>query len=56
MISFILSNIGTIAVALVLAIIVTLIVWKMLSDKKKGKNSCGCNCKNCPSAGMCHNK
>ena len=29
-------------------------VVKMYSDRKQGKNSCGCNCKNCPSAGMCH--
>ncbi len=26
---------------------------KGIIDKKKGKNGCGCNCKNCPSKSGC---
>jgi hypothetical protein len=46
------SNVGTILVGLLLLLIVCLIVSKMRKDKKKGKSSCGCDCKNC--ALSCH--
>lgn len=54
MLTFLADNIGTILVSVILIAIVVLIVLKICKDKKKGKNSCGCACKNCPSAGMCH--
>ena len=54
MINFLVNNIGTIIVALIILIIVSLIITKLIRDKKKGKNSCGCGCENCPSAGICH--
>ena len=38
---------GTIITVLILAVIVSLIVWKMVRDKKAGKKSCGCDCTNC---------
>lgn len=54
MIEFLISNLGTIVVALVLAIVVGLIICKMYRDKKQGKSSCGCNCASCPMANECH--
>ena len=30
------------------------VIYKMISDKRKGKSSCGCNCASCPSGSMCH--
>lgn len=54
MLEFLIENLGTIIVFLVLAVIVGLIVCKMYRDKKKGKSSCGCNCSSCPMANECH--
>ena len=54
MIEFLVSNIGTIVVFVVLAVIVGVIIYKMYSDKKKGKSSCGCNCSSCPMTNECH--
>ncbi len=54
MLEFIISNIGTIIVLLVLAIIVGVIIYKMYRDKKQGKSSCGCNCASCPMSNECH--
>ena len=54
MINFLLSNIGTIVISLVILLVILAIIVKLVRDKKKGKSSCGCGCENCPSAGMCH--
>ncbi|MBR5202978.1 MAG: FeoB-associated Cys-rich membrane protein [Clostridia bacterium] len=54
MIEFFIANMGTIIVSVILAIIVSLIIYKMYRDKKKGKSSCGCNCSSCPMSGECH--
>ena len=42
---------GTVIVGGVLAIIVGLLVWKMIKDKKAGKSSCGGNCAHCKGCG-----
>ena len=44
-------TVGDIIVIAVLALIVGLVVWGMIRDKKKGK-SCG-SCKGCSMAGSC---
>ena len=38
----------------VLIVIVGAVVWKMISDKRKGKHSCscGCSCESCHGACM----
>ena len=38
---------GTVIVGGVLAIIVGLLIWKMIKDKKTGKSSCGGDCAHC---------
>ena len=44
---------GTAIVGLALLAIVSLIVRKMIKDKKHGKSiQCGCDCKHC--GGHCH--
>ena len=44
---------GTILVAVILAVIVGLIIYSMVRDKKNGKSiQCGGDCKNC--GGHCH--
>ena len=42
---------GTVIVGGVLAIIVGLLVWKMVKDKKAGKSSCGGDCAHCKGCG-----
>ena len=50
-------NPGTFGVLAVLVIIVGLIIYKMIKDKKSGKSSCSCggSCSGCGMAGSCHN-
>ena len=54
MLQFLSENIASfIAGAIVLAIVAA-IVWKMVSDKKKGRSSCGAGCAQCPNSQFCH--
>ena len=53
-IEFFTVNIGTIAVFLTLAAILTLVAVKIIKDKKKGASTCGCGCSTCPYSGKCH--
>ena len=50
------DNLGTIIISLILLLVVGLVIYKMISDKRKGKSSCGCGCSNCPSSSFCHSK
>ena len=54
MLAFIQENMGTIIVLAVLSVIVALVIVKMVSDRRKGQNSCGCGCSSCPNSGLCH--
>ena len=54
MLEWLLGNIGTIAVCLLLAVVVFLIIIKMIKNKKQGKSSCGCGCQNCSMSEFCH--
>lgn len=54
MLAWLSKNIATIIICLVLAVIVALIIYNLVKDKKKGKSSCGCNCAHCAMAGSCH--
>lgn len=59
MLSWLAANLGTIAVAIILIVIVAVIVRKLYSDKKKGIHSCGGNCgggcAGCSSCNSCAN-
>lgn len=54
MAAWIIANIGTIVVAVLLAAVLTLIILKIVGDKKKGRSSCGCDCGKCAMSGSCH--
>ncbi len=54
MFSWIVSNLATIVICLVLAAVVCAVILSLLRAKKQGKTSCGCGCSGCPSAGICH--
>ncbi len=47
---------GTIIVALILAVLVGLIIYKQIKNKKEGKSSCSCGCSGCAMSEVCHNK
>lgn len=57
MLSWFTENLGNIVVTLILIAIVTLIIAKMIRDKKSGKSTggCGCGCEHCAMYGKCHN-
>ncbi len=38
----------------VLALVVGGILWKMASDRRKGKSGCGCGCSGCAMKDSCH--
>ena len=54
MLAWLSANIGTIAVLAVLAAVVAAIVIGLVSDKKKGKKACACDCSHCAMSGQCH--
>ncbi len=54
MLQWIMENIGTIVITLVLLGIVAAIVVSLVKDKRRGKSSCGGNCGHCPMGGSCH--
>lgn len=54
MISWITSNIGTIAAAVILVAIIAVASIIVIRDKKKGRSACGCNCEHCAMGCSCH--
>lgn len=56
MLNWLSQNLPTILVALVVLAVCTLIVVKMIRDKKKGKSSCGCGCSACAMKELCHSQ
>ncbi len=54
--TWILTNLGTLVVTMVLLAVVGLVIWGMLRDRRKGKCTCGCGCQNCSMGRACHPK
>lgn len=54
MLSWIVGNVATIVICLVLAAVIAAIVIKLVRDKKKGKSTCGCGCGGCAMKDACH--
>ena len=52
--TWMITNLGTIIVALTLIAIVAVIIFRIAKNKKAGKSSCGCGCENCAMRGQCH--
>ena len=48
------QNVGTIVVAAVVACMIAALAIKLISDKKRGKSSCGCGCGGCAMRDRCH--
>ena len=47
---------GTIFVSAILVVIVAMIIYKQIKNKKEGKSSCSCGCSGCAMSEVCHNK
>ena len=56
MISWIMGNIGTIIITLLLILLVTVIIRSMINDKKRGISSCGGNCAHCKACSACRSE
>ncbi len=63
MIAWLQTNLGSVIVLLILLLTVTLIVRRLILDKRAGKHicggscgSCGGGCSGCPMQGRCHGK
>ncbi len=54
--NWLISNLPTIIVFLVVAAVIIGVVAVMIRDKKNGRSSCGCSCGDCPMSGKCHSK
>jgi cytochrome c553 len=54
--SWLMNNLGTIVVSLVLLAVVASVVRHMWKGKKQGKSSCGCDCSACGSCPSCHGR
>lgn len=53
MMDWIINNLSTILVSLVLLGLISLVIRKMVKDKKKGVTSCGSSCSGCAMSGSC---
>lgn len=54
MLAYLSQNLGYIATAAVLALIVAAILVRGARARRSGKGRCGCGCAGCPNAGLCH--
>jgi multisubunit Na+/H+ antiporter MnhE subunit len=54
MLNWLSVNWSSLVVGLVVAAIVSLIIFKMIRDKKQNKSTCGCSCSGCPGGSYCH--
>ena len=48
------ANLINILLIAAVVLIVGLLIFVMVRDKKAGKSSCGCSCASCASCGGCH--
>lgn len=52
--TWLLNNISTIIICIILIAVVTAIIANMVKNKRQGKTSCGCGCKSCAMRASCH--
>ena len=56
MLSWLISNLATVLICLVLIGAVISAIAVLVRDHKKGKSSCGGGCQGCPMSGSCHKR
>ena len=52
--TWLVSNLGTLIVLIIVAAVVAAVFLSMIKDKKSGKGGCGCGCENCALHAQCH--
>ncbi len=52
--TWLMENMATIIISMVLVLVVAAILVSMVRGKRKGKSSCGCGCAGCAMNGACH--
>ena len=53
---WIISNLGTIIVAIIVTALLALLIIYLIKQKKQGKTTCSCGCSSCPNSQICHSK
>lgn len=53
MLTWIMENMATIIISVVLMIFGAVVIANMVRSKRKGKSICGCGCANCPEGSCC---
>ncbi|MDY3224640.1 MAG: FeoB-associated Cys-rich membrane protein [Candidatus Faecousia sp.] len=56
MLQWMIANLGTIIICIVLLTGIFFIVRFLIRQKKQGKSACGCGCANCAMRGSCHSR
>lgn len=56
MLDFLLDNIATIIVCIILVALIFLALFRLYRDRKNGKSPCGHNCNECPHGDFCKSK
>ncbi len=56
MLRWVTENLSTIIICTILLAVIAFIVASLIRNKRKGKSSCGCGCKECAMSGNCHSK
>ncbi|MGN0459791.1 MAG: FeoB-associated Cys-rich membrane protein [Ruminococcus sp.] len=54
MLEWLMNNISTIIVGMIVLAVIIAIVIRMIKNKKRGKTSCNCGCSGCPMGDSCH--
>ncbi len=54
MLDWLISNLGTIIIGIIVFGCAAAVVFSMARKKKNGKSSCSCGCSGCPLSGQCH--
>ncbi len=54
MLNFLMNNLPSIIVGIIVFAVFGAVVIKLICDKKNHKSSCGAGCSGCPMAGQCH--
>ncbi len=52
--TWIMENLATIIIGVVLMMVIATVIVSMVRSKRKGKSSCGCGCAGCAMNGACH--
>lgn len=56
MLEFIINNLSTIMVLIIVLAVLGIVISRLIIAKKNHKSSCSCGCSGCPNKNYCHEK